>query len=114
MIVAVGLGLWVARKGNDTAQSYFLGKTIPWFFVGASMVAADLSSEQFISNVSGAYKYGIVLYRSASSQKRIGERPSSGAATYVGRRSGNVLRPLLLSRLLRPMTGALRPSSDER
>ena len=59
MIVAVGLGLWVARKGKDTAQSYFLGnKTIPWFVVGASMVAADISSEQFISNVSGAYKYG--------------------------------------------------------
>src|SRR2546430_1507102 len=62
MIVAVGLGLWVARKGKDTAQGYFLGnKTIPWFVVGASMVAADISSEQFISNVSGAYKYGIVL-----------------------------------------------------
>ena len=25
MVVAVGLGLWVARKGKDTAQSYFLG-----------------------------------------------------------------------------------------
>src|SRR5215475_411962 len=62
MAVAVGLGFWVARKGKDTAQSYFLGnKSIPWFVVGASMVAADISSEQFISNVSGAYKFGIVL-----------------------------------------------------
>ena len=62
MIVAVGLGLWVARKGKDTAQSYFLGnKTIPWFVIGTSMVAADISSEQFISNVGGAYKHGIVL-----------------------------------------------------
>src|SRR5262245_24478212 len=62
MVVAVGFGMWVARKGKDTAQSYFLGnKTIPWFVVGTSMVAADVSSEQFISNVSGAYKFGIVL-----------------------------------------------------
>ncbi|HSU53284.1 MAG TPA: sodium/solute symporter, partial [Candidatus Dormibacteraeota bacterium] len=62
MVVSVMLGLWVARKGKQTAQSYFLGnKTIPWFVVGASMVAADISSEQFISNVSGAYKFGIVL-----------------------------------------------------
>jgi solute:Na+ symporter, SSS family len=61
MVVAVALGLWVARKGKQTAQSYFLGnKTIPWFVVGASMVAADISSEQFISNVSIAYKRGIV------------------------------------------------------
>src|SRR5215475_9236544 len=62
MVVSVGLGLWVARKGKQTAQSYFLGnKTIPWFVIGCSMVAADVSSEQFISNVSGAYKFGIVL-----------------------------------------------------
>src|SRR3954466_16015322 len=62
MVVSVALGLWVARKGKQTTQSYFLGnKTIPWFVVGASMVAADISSEQFISNVSGAYKFGIVL-----------------------------------------------------
>src|SRR5262245_17662832 len=59
MVVAVGLG--VGRKGKQTAQSYFLGnRTIPWFVVGCSMVAADISSEQFISNVSAAYKYGIV------------------------------------------------------
>src|SRR5437763_3488712 len=61
MVVAVGLGMWVARKGKDTAQSYFLGnKTIPWFVICASMGAVDISSEQFISNVSVAYKYGIV------------------------------------------------------
>ncbi len=62
MVATVSFGLWVARKGGNTAQGYFLGnRTIPWFVVGASMVAADISSEQFISNVGGAYKYGIVL-----------------------------------------------------
>src|SRR6266446_4320272 len=62
MAATIALGFWVARKGRDTAQGYFLGnKTIPWFVIGASMVAADISSEQFISNVGGAYKHGIVL-----------------------------------------------------
>ncbi len=62
MILTVALGFWVARKGKSTAQGYFLGnKTIPWFVIGSSMVAADISSEQFISNVGGAYKHGIVL-----------------------------------------------------
>jgi SSS family solute:Na+ symporter len=62
MVVTVALGFWVARKGKDTAQGYFLGnKSIPWFVIGASMVAADISSEQFISNVGGAYKHGVVL-----------------------------------------------------
>src|SRR5688572_15344841 len=62
MVAAIALGFWVARKGRNTAQGYFLGnKTLPWFVIGASMVAADISSEQFISFVGGAYKHGIVL-----------------------------------------------------
>ena len=62
MIVTVAFGFWIARKGKNTAEGYFLGnKTIPWFVIGSSMVAADISSEQFISNVGGAYKHGIVL-----------------------------------------------------
>ncbi|MEO7297347.1 MAG: hypothetical protein ABI042_02075 [Verrucomicrobiota bacterium] len=32
----------------------FSTQTIPWFVIGSSMVAADISSEQFISNVGGA------------------------------------------------------------
>src|SRR3989441_4092954 len=61
MVGTVVLGFWVARKGKDTVQGYFLGnKTIPWFVIVSSMVAADISSEQFISNVGVAYKYGIV------------------------------------------------------
>lgn len=60
--VMVALGLWVARKGQKTARSYFLGnRSIPWYVVGTSMVAADISSEHFIANVGGAYKHGVVL-----------------------------------------------------
>ncbi len=62
MVGIVAFGFWVSRKGKNTAQGYFLGnKTIPWFVIGSSMVAADISSEQFISYVGGAYKHGIVL-----------------------------------------------------
>jgi SSS family solute:Na+ symporter len=62
ILITIGLGFWVARKGKETAQGYFLGnKSIPWFVVGSSMVATDISSEQFISNVGGAYKHGLVL-----------------------------------------------------
>ena len=44
MAVTVGLGFWVARTGKDTAKGYFLGnKSIPWFVVGASMVATDIT-----------------------------------------------------------------------
>src|SRR5580698_4786162 len=62
ILTLLGLGLWVGRRGHSSARGYFLGdKKIPWYVVGASMVAADISSEHFIANVGGAYNYGVVL-----------------------------------------------------
>ena len=62
MLVLIALGLWVARHARNTVRGYFLGdRKIPWYVVGASMVAADISSEHFIANVGGAYQHGVVL-----------------------------------------------------
>jgi SSS family solute:Na+ symporter len=55
------LGFAVARNARRRPQDYFLGeKKLPWYVVGASMVASDISSEHFIANVGIAYLYGIV------------------------------------------------------
>jgi SSS family solute:Na+ symporter len=62
MMVLIALGLWVARHARNTVRGYFLGdRKIPWYVVGTSMVAADISSEHFIANVGGAYQHGVVL-----------------------------------------------------
>src|SRR5271170_3879748 len=61
MVVAVGLGFLVSRRGRTTSKAYFLGgKTLPWYVVATSMLAADVSAEHFIANAGAAYKYGIV------------------------------------------------------
>jgi len=61
MIAAVALGFLVARRGRTSARAYFLGgKTLPWYVVATSMVAADVSAEHFIANAGVAYRYGIV------------------------------------------------------
>src|SRR5947208_1620597 len=61
MVVAVGLGFLVSRRGRTSSKAYFLGgKTLPWYVVATSMVAADVSAEHFIANAGAAFKYGIV------------------------------------------------------
>ncbi len=56
------LGVWVSRSGMKTSKDYFLGgRSLPWYVVGGSMVATDISSEHFIANVGAAYKYGVVV-----------------------------------------------------
>jgi solute:Na+ symporter, SSS family len=62
LIATVALGIWVSRRGINTTRDYFLGgRSIPWFVVGASIVATDISSEHFIANVGAAYQYGMVV-----------------------------------------------------
>ena len=46
------IGLYVSRekKGKvKSAEDYFLaGKSLPWWAIGASLIAANISAEQFI------------------------------------------------------------------
>jgi len=61
MVVTVALGFLVAGRHRKTAKGYFLGdRQLPWYVVGTSMIAADISSDDLIANAGAAYKYGIV------------------------------------------------------
>ena len=52
LLLIVGLGIWIShrKKNKDkTAEDYFLaGKSLPWWTIGASLIAANISAEQFI------------------------------------------------------------------
>jgi SSS family solute:Na+ symporter len=62
IVVTLVLGFAVARNARRKPQDYFLGeKKLPWYVVGTSMVASDISSEHFIANVGIAYLYGMVV-----------------------------------------------------
>src|SRR3990172_6900913 len=61
MALTIFLGFAVSRGARRRPQDYFLGeKKLPWYVVGTSMVASDISSEHFIANVGIAYLYGMV------------------------------------------------------
>jgi SSS family solute:Na+ symporter len=60
------LGFMAGRMARRRPSDYFLGeKKLPWYVVGTSMVASDISSETFIANVGIAYQYGIVVATTA-------------------------------------------------
>ncbi|MBI9066244.1 MAG: sodium/sugar symporter [Salinivirgaceae bacterium] len=63
--VIIGVGLFVSRtkKGEEkTAEDYFLaGKTLPWWAIGASLIAANISAEQFIGMSGSGFKVGLAI-----------------------------------------------------
>jgi len=64
-IVIISIGLWVSRtkKGETkTAEDYFLaGKSLPWWAIGASLIAANISAEQFIGMSGSGFAIGLAI-----------------------------------------------------
>lgn len=64
-ILLVGVGLWVSRtkKGHTkTAEDYFLAsKALPWWAIGSSLIAANISAEQFIGMSGAGFAGGLAI-----------------------------------------------------
>lgn len=58
----IGIGLWVSRKGGKTTEDYFLAsKCLPWWAIGASLIAANISAEQFIGMSGSGFAIGLAI-----------------------------------------------------
>lgn len=64
-LLIVSVGLWVSRdkKGHQkNAEDYFLaGKSLPWWAIGASLIAANISAEQFIGMSGSGFAIGLAI-----------------------------------------------------
>lgn len=59
----VGVGLFQGRKEGNSGEEYFLaGHGLSWWLIGISLIAANISSEQFVGmNGSAAGSYGLAV-----------------------------------------------------
>ena len=64
-VVILGVGLWVSRnkKGETkSTEDYFLAsKSLPWWAIGASLIAANISAEQFIGMSGSGFAGGLAI-----------------------------------------------------
>ncbi|MEH0153137.1 sodium/sugar symporter [Limibacter armeniacum] len=67
-LLIIGIGLWVSRdKGGHekNSEDYFLAsKSLPWWAIGSSLIASNISAEQFIGMSGSGYAigFGIASY----------------------------------------------------
>jgi SSS family solute:Na+ symporter len=65
LLVIISIGLWVSRekKGHEkNTEDYFLaGKSLPWWAIGASLIAANISAEQFIGMSGSGFAIGLAI-----------------------------------------------------
>ena len=64
-ILILSVGLFVSRdkKGRQkNAEDYFLAsKSLPWWAIGASLIAANISAEQFIGMSGSGFASGLAI-----------------------------------------------------
>ncbi|MEO0613963.1 MAG: sodium/solute symporter, partial [Pseudomonadota bacterium] len=61
----LGLALWVSREPagetKDTEDYFLAGKSLPWWAIGASLIAANISAEQIIGQSGQGYVVGLAI-----------------------------------------------------
>ena len=64
-LLILGVGLWVSRTKDGqekSAEDYFLAsKSLPWWAIGASLIAANISAEQFIGMSGSGFTLGLAI-----------------------------------------------------
>ena len=64
-LIIVTVGLWVSRKKKGeqrTSQDYFLAsRSLPWWAIGSTLLAANISAEHFIAMSGSGYAIGLAI-----------------------------------------------------
>lgn len=61
-LLIIGVGNWFTRskgKERNSNDYFFANKSLPWFLVGSSIIAANISAEQFIGMSGSGYAIGL-------------------------------------------------------
>jgi SSS family solute:Na+ symporter len=65
LLVIVGLGLWVSREEEgqekNSADYFLASKSLPFWAIGSSLIAANISAEQFIGMSGSGFRVGLAI-----------------------------------------------------
>ena len=64
-IILFGVAIYVSRepagRQKDTTDYFLAGKSLPWWAIGASLIAANISAEQIIGMSGEGYRIGLAI-----------------------------------------------------
>jgi len=65
LCIIIGIAIWISRRGKEekeTTEGYFLaGKSLPWYIIGGSLIASNISAEQFIGMSGDGFRVGLAI-----------------------------------------------------
>ena len=65
VIALIGIAWWVSREKQghekDTNDYFLAGSSLPWWAIGASLIAANISAEQIIGMSGSGYEIRLAI-----------------------------------------------------
>ena len=65
VLALLGIALWISRENKaheKNTEDYFLAsKSLPWWAIGASLIASNISAEQIIGMSGSGYAIGLAI-----------------------------------------------------
>ena len=62
LFIMIGIGIWFARAKNESANDYFLASSsLPWWAVGGSLIASNISTEQILAMNGSGFEIGLAI-----------------------------------------------------
>ena len=60
-VALLTVGFLAARKRSKSRDYFLAGRTLPWYVIGCTMIAANISGEQLVGMVGASYTHGMVI-----------------------------------------------------
>jgi SSS family solute:Na+ symporter len=61
-VVIMALGFWVGRGERDALDYFLAARTLPWYLIGFSFYASNMSGASFVGLMGAAYQHGMVVF----------------------------------------------------
>ncbi|MEZ4978485.1 MAG: sodium/solute symporter [Chitinophagales bacterium] len=60
-MIAIGIYLSLSNKSKDSKEYFLAGRNLAWWAIGASLIASNISAEQFIGMSGSGFKFGLAV-----------------------------------------------------
>jgi SSS family solute:Na+ symporter len=61
MAFVIGVSLWASREEKDSEDYFLAGRNLPWWLVGFSLIASNISTEHFVGMAGRGFELGLAI-----------------------------------------------------
>lgn len=62
LVAVLAHGLWVGRGERDALDYFLAGRALPWYLIGFSFFASNMSGASFVGLIGASYEHGLVVF----------------------------------------------------